>query len=949
MRKYRVAATAALLLSAGALSTPVVAQAAASTTYYVDDTAGTACSDTTANSTTAPYCTIQAAVDAASAPGDTVIVDPGTYAPFTVTSSGTASAPITIKSTGADFRTPSTIVTSASGQTSPIVTLTGASYVTVQGFQVRPGSASTALAISGSNHVTVNSNEIAEGLGQGTTAGVLISDSPDVTLSRNVIYSLSLSGAVDVRGGSDDVITTNDIPGSQNGPSISLDQNTGSDVTGNTISLGCEAEILVAGDSTSTTIENNVLTALQPHAEGCPELDTASYALVVDSTSTTGTTADYNDVFPFTSPATSGALGFYSWAGATYATAASFAATTGEGAHDLDSAGTAAKIDSANSAAPGELSTDIWGEPHVDDPSVANTGVGPYSYYDRGAEETVNEITITRATSWPTQLPVSGEGTFDAGATGLWTGDPISTCTYDFGDGTPTATVTADGGQCTTQHAYASTGDYTVTLTATAASGSTATSTASEYVDAAASLSPRVSLTTTSARDVQATNSGSSAWNILECDFDFGDGTAVTTTSGTDCQASHHYTTVGTFTVTLTVKDSGGNTAASSSSFASNGYYFTPMAPTRVLDTRKGTGVPSVAKVAPGGTVRLELVGNSLIQPAAGATAAVLNVTVTDAVGAGYVTVYPDDTAMPNASNLNFNEGQVIANTVTVKLGADGAVLLKNSSTGTIDLVADLEGYYAVSGDGYVTSSPQRLVDTRVSKTTLPAGGTIKVDTNTGAGPDAVLLNVTVTNPTGTGYITVYEDGTAMPNASNVNFTPHETIANEDIAEISELGGVLDFTNRSTGSVDLVVDESGYFQYNVGAAFVPMNPTRYLDTRKGIGEFSGNLTSTGALASFGTGALTISGIPPISGQPAQAKAIAANITVTQPAAGGYITAYPANETPRPTASTLNFSAGETIPNAATVQLSDDATDGIDLYNGSPGTVQLIVDVEGYYA
>jgi len=84
VRKHRVAVTTALLVCAGTVSAPISAHAAATSTFYVDDGAAGGCSDATSNSSAKPYCTIQAAVNEATAPGDTVSVAVGAYAPFTV-------------------------------------------------------------------------------------------------------------------------------------------------------------------------------------------------------------------------------------------------------------------------------------------------------------------------------------------------------------------------------------------------------------------------------------------------------------------------------------------------------------------------------------------------------------------------------------------------------------------------------------------------------------------------------------------------------------------------------------------------------------------------------------------------------------------------------------------------------------------------------------------------
>ena len=119
---------------------------------------------------------------------------------------------------------------------------------------------------------------------------------------------------------------------------------------------------------------------------------------------------------------------------------------------------------------------------------------------------------------------------------------------------------------------------------------------------------------------------------------------------------------------------------------------FTSLAPSRVLDTRIGNGAPA-APVASGATLRLQVTGRGGV-PATGVSAVVLNVTVTRPTATGYVTVFPDGTAQPNASNLNFVPGQTVPNLVVVKVGTGGMVDLTNMSPGSTHLVADVAGYY---------------------------------------------------------------------------------------------------------------------------------------------------------------------------------------------------------------------------------------------------------------
>ncbi len=78
--------------------------------------------------------------------------------------------------------------------------------------------------------------------------------------------------------------------------------------------------------------------------------------------------------------------------------------------------------------------------------------------------------------------------------------------------------------------------------------------------------------------------------------------------------------------------------------------------------------------------------------PAGGATAAVLNVTVTRPTRAGYLTVWPTGAAQPGTSKLNYVAGQTVANLVQVGLGSAGQVSIYNFA-GSVDVVVDVEGY----------------------------------------------------------------------------------------------------------------------------------------------------------------------------------------------------------------------------------------------------------------
>ena len=77
-------------------------------------------------------------------------------------------------------------------------------------------------------------------------------------------------------------------------------------------------------------------------------------------------------------------------------------------------------------------------------------------------------------------------------------------------------------------------------------------------------------------------------------------------------------------------------------------------------------------------------------------SAVVLNVTVTETKGSGFVTVWPCGTPPPNASNVNYLANMTTANAVTAKVGTNGSVCL--FTLAATHVVVDINGYYPPNG-----------------------------------------------------------------------------------------------------------------------------------------------------------------------------------------------------------------------------------------------------------
>jgi len=122
-------------------------------------------------------------------------------------------------------------------------------------------------------------------------------------------------------------------------------------------------------------------------------------------------------------------------------------------------------------------------------------------------------------------------------------------------------------------------------------------------------------------------------------------------------------------------------------------------------------------------------------------------------------------------------------------------------------------------------------------------------------------------------------------------------------------------------------------------SFYTVTPCRLLDTRQS------SVLHSGTQLTFPAAGITAFAC----GIPAGASSISANVTVVSPSGGGFIALFPGNY-PNPPVSTINFAAGQIRSNNAILPL---ASDGSGTLAAQPfvlanGTVQLIVDVNGYF-
>ncbi|WP_416875236.1 PKD domain-containing protein [Kitasatospora sp. SC0581] len=440
---------------------------------------------------------------------------------------------------------------------------------------------------------------------------------------------------------------------------------------------------------------------------------------------------------------------------------------------------------------------------------------------------------------------------------------------------------------------------------------------------------------------------------VVNYTVDWGDGTPAASEHGLgteDVYFKHKYAKAGTHRITVTATEPVSKlTDTTTFEVVLDGSEFTPYAPTRLLDTRDGTGAPAAGAVAAFGTTKVKVVGNGGIP--AGVTAVALNITATNAVADGHVIAYASGAKQPTTSNVNFTAGRTVPTLAIVPVGADGYVELANRSGGKVDLIADVTGYFAkTAANGYTSMNPARIADTREGKGAAQgqAAGqstfAVQVAGQGGLpaqGVAAVALNVTVTNPQGSGHLTVSPSGGQPSATSNLNFEPGQTVANAVIVPVGPDGKVT-VRNGSWSGTDVIVDVTGYYSADGKAAYMPEEPTRAHDDRTwGLG-----LAGQDYYRHY---------VPQLFGS---FDSVVMNVTVTNTQGGGHLSvapdpntsdAYGTGKAVRPTppdSSVLNWEKGATVSNL--VQASLKNTDTIDVWNRSWSPTNLIIDVFGRY-
>lgn len=386
--------------------------------------------------------------------------------------------------------------------------------------------------------------------------------------------------------------------------------------------------------------------------------------------------------------------------------------------------------------------------------------------------------------------------------------------------------------------------------------------------------------------------------------------------------------------------------------------------PSRIMDTRDGTGPVPVAKLGPGQTI--DLFVDRFTSSIGTAKMVALNVTAVFPSAGTHLTVWAAGDPLPPTSNLNANVGEVTPNFVVSPVNPFGSISIRNNS-GDVDVLVDMMGWYEdfpfSTNTRFEPVTPVRLLDTRdgtglggpgsagpidsslfTGKATFPVAGQGGVPGDGSA--IAAVVNLTGTGPTAPTHFTLSDSAFSLGGTSHLNLAAGQTAANLAITTIGGDGTVTVWNN--SGKAHAIVDIVGYFvvaQPPVGVTqgdgLRRVAPLRILDTRDGTGLPGGTAAKVGP---GGEVTLEIQDLPELQYDGKTVTAISANVTAVLPSTATHITVWPSGAA-QPLASSLNVPAGTVRANHVMAKVGADGR--ITLRNNS-GNVDLLVDLVGYY-
>lgn len=250
----------------------------------------------------------------------------------------------------------------------------------------------------------------------------------------------------------------------------------------------------------------------------------------------------------------------------------------------------------------------------------------------------------------------------------------------------------------------------------------------------------------------------------------------------------------------------------------------------------------------------------------------------------------------------------------------------------------------------YHASTPKRLLDTRSVGGSVAVGGKVTVPRSAftaaglpSSGVQSVVVNLTVTAPTGPGYAVAYS-GSVAPGTSNINFAKGWTGASRATVALTSSGLTVQIGGMAGTRTQVIVDLEGWYgnasdPVAGGGSLLSGSPFRFGDTRQaGVGPLAAGKTADWPLRLSDSD----------ESLPFNPTAVLVNLTATGSTGAGNLTAW-SGAGAKPGTSTVNFAQGETSPNTAIIPVRKVGSDyHFAISNTGPSSTNYVIDLLGIF-
>jgi hypothetical protein len=402
---------------------------------------------------------------------------------------------------------------------------------------------------------------------------------------------------------------------------------------------------------------------------------------------------------------------------------------------------------------------------------------------------------------------------------------------------------------------------------------------------------------------------------------------------------------------------------------------FVPIKPVRLLDTRHGIGISGRLpnKAARTLTVVNRTPGDAETNIPPQAVAVAGNLTITGQSTAGHAALTTSLLNDPKTSTLNVPFGDTRANGTIVRLTSGGTLGITwvGANGSNTHAVFDATGYFVPvelssgvrHGNFSAGFSPSRVLNSRTGQGfsgalrpnqprtfTVPLAGVWNQSV-------AVTGNLTVVRPSGAGHVTIGPAPVTNPGTSTLNFPAGDTRANNVLVRLGGTAGTKSLSVTYVGppntTAHVIFDVTGAFGPSGSLGYVPLEPSRVVDSRIGKGITTGRIPAETAKDAWIENQYPSDpsrNLPPdnSTSETLFKHAIAGNATFVGPTRPGHLAVVGSLPASEPNTSTINSPAGDTRANGVIIAGCCPPSAAF-WYEAAPdGFTHVVLDVYGYF-